>query len=53
MPIVFDEDCPTMTSEQLKQFKRLNKKRQPCESFPKRCRNILLEEIRSGLKEKK
>lgn len=23
-PIVFDEDCPEMTEEQLKQFKRVN-----------------------------
>lgn len=23
-PIVFDEDCPEMTDEQLKQFKRVN-----------------------------
>ncbi len=26
-PIVFDEDCPELTDEQLKQFKRVNPKR--------------------------
>ena len=25
MPIVFDEDCPEMTSEMLKQFHRMDK----------------------------
>ena len=27
MPIVFDEDCPPLTDEQLSQFKRVNKDR--------------------------
>lgn len=27
-PIVYDEDCPKLTEEQLKQFKRVNSKRQ-------------------------
>ena len=27
-PIVYDEDCPKLTDEQLKQFKRVNPKRQ-------------------------
>lgn len=27
-PIVYDEDCPKLTEEQLKQFKRVNPKRQ-------------------------
>ena len=26
-PIVFDEDCPELTDEQLKQFKRVNPRR--------------------------
>ena len=26
-PIVFDEDCPELTEEQLKQFKRVNPRR--------------------------
>ena len=27
-PIVFDEDCPEMTEEQLKQFKRVHPRRE-------------------------
>lgn len=27
-PIVYDEDCPKLTEEQLKQFKHVNPKRQ-------------------------
>ncbi len=26
-PIIFDEDCPELTDEQLKQFKRVNPRR--------------------------
>ena len=28
-PIVFDEDCPEMTDEQLRQFKRVNPDAEP------------------------
>ena len=28
-PIVFDEDCPELTEEELRQFKRVNPRRKP------------------------
>ena len=31
-PIVFDEDCPEMTEEQLKQFKRVHPRRDDANS---------------------
>ena len=31
-PIVFDEDCPELTKEQLRQFKRINPRRKKAAS---------------------
>lgn len=33
-PIVFDEDCPELTEEELREFKRVNPVRKPAATSP-------------------